>query len=417
MNAGDILLHNGLIYVVMRAEGRATSARVTIEHETFLSRLDAEILDTSSQFGLIVGQSGAFRAEALPQFLAGLGPEFDGRRPLFARVGRDVIELFVSERSTDEADKLRRRIASAANQTGETVRWGTAHFPRDGATAEELWGGAMNRLFGFEPVGAATVPWIDPVASRLWALRDRWARPLRPLAFIGEEGVGRETLARGIRGSQTPELPFVVHPAARFNALRWAEDVKRAEGGALHLRHPEILPARELSAFFEASAFLPSANFGAAAAIPGAVGTKIYVPPLRDRTADVIPIAEYVLHSVDERMARRRSNLRPDARNYLSRFGARENSRSIRNEVLHAAIGLEGLEVRAESFGVETEHRLDQGLSFRGQLDAAERRVLREALRRLDWNVSLVAKELDVPRRTLVYRMAKLGLRRPGSQS
>ena len=42
-----------------------------------------------------------------------------------------------------------------------------------------------------------------------------------------------------------------------------------------------------------------------------------------------------------------------------------------------------------------------------------ERQEIETALRRSGWNVTRAAEQMKLPRRTLVYRMARLGLRRP----
>jgi len=52
-------------------------------------------------------------------------------------------------------------------------------------------------------------------------------------------------------------------------------------------------------------------------------------------------------------------------------------------------------------------------LPLPGARESAEKRLLLEALARTRWNVSAAAVRLGVPRRTLVYRMAKLKMRRP----
>jgi len=51
--------------------------------------------------------------------------------------------------------------------------------------------------------------------------------------------------------------------------------------------------------------------------------------------------------------------------------------------------------------------------SLKGAMQAAERDILLEALGRTRWNVSAAASRLGMPRRTVVYRLARLGLRRP----
>jgi transcriptional regulator of acetoin/glycerol metabolism len=50
---------------------------------------------------------------------------------------------------------------------------------------------------------------------------------------------------------------------------------------------------------------------------------------------------------------------------------------------------------------------------FRGAMESAEREVLLETLARTRWNVSAAALRLGMPRRTIVHRMSKLGLKRP----
>ena len=44
---------------------------------------------------------------------------------------------------------------------------------------------------------------------------------------------------------------------------------------------------------------------------------------------------------------------------------------------------------------------------------AAERELLLDTLARTRWNVTAAATRLGMPRRTIVHRMAKLGLKRP----
>jgi sigma-54 dependent transcriptional regulator len=52
---------------------------------------------------------------------------------------------------------------------------------------------------------------------------------------------------------------------------------------------------------------------------------------------------------------------------------------------------------------------------LRASLRRVERRGFVEALRRTNWNVTEAARALGLPRRTVVYRMSRLGLKRPPS--
>src|SRR5262249_16387468 len=130
---------------------------------------------------------------------------------------------------------------------------------------------------------------------------------------------------------------------------------------------------------------------------------------------DVLPIAEQILHSVDARLARRRCAIRAEARQGLSTLPGRENVRTLRNAVIRASLGLTGSELRAEHL-LEARNPDGSGIeNLREQLRETERRALEEALRQTRWNVSQASRLMRLPRRTVVYRMRRLGVRRPGS--
>src|SRR5262249_29164155 len=159
--------------------------------------------------------------------------------------------------------------------------------PKDGATSEELWAAAIDRLLALEVPGSHDVRVADPSTVRLWTLAERFARMRRMLVATGEPGVGRETFARTVRALGAPGAPFVAHGAGRFDGGRWADDVAGARGGALPLRHREISPASERSAFLTARQFLPSANALSAGEF-SSLGSEVFIPSLRDRPADVL---------------------------------------------------------------------------------------------------------------------------------
>jgi hypothetical protein len=421
LRLGDVLTEAGHTYVVLPGPRALPRTMGRLDHGALVARVQEEVEANQDAFTILVGRSGAFTLDTFETFLstARITPKDGSRasRRIFARLGVDVAEALVTGVGAAEIEAIRQELSNVAGRLGEAVRWGVSQFPRDGGTAEELWSAAMDRLLGFEPVRVAEMPWIDPSMSRIWGLAERWGRRRAPILLIGEEGVGRETFARGMRASVRPEAPFVVHRGARFDAPRWAEDVARAAGGALHLRRPGILPETELGAFFSATAFQPSTSFKPGERPPIKVDHQILLPSLRDRGSDLLPIAEYVLHAVDERLARRRSSLRPDAREEIQIREFPENVRTLRALVLTAAVAMEGPELRAEHLEVERPSEVRRRReSVRDRLLETERRALQDALRRTGWNVSEAARLIELPRRTLVYRMRRLGVRRPQSK-
>ena len=138
---------------------------------------------------------------------------------------------------------------------------------------------------------------------------------------------------------------------------------------------------------------------------------RLVIPELANRPADVAPIAELVLHAVDAQLGRRRSGLRAETRSLLQGLTAPENVRTLRNVVIRGALNATGTEVRPEHLDLPSEAPALSGV--RAKVRETERREIEAALHRSGWNVTEAARRMDLPRRTLVYRMSRLGLRRP----
>jgi hypothetical protein len=409
LHAGDLLVEGNLQYLVLPAPspGRRKASAV-LDHWAWMRRLEEERTATGAAFAVLIGRSGAFGSDRLSEALVEFSPR-TGSRHVVGRCGFNTLEVLALGEPSG-LDALREFASERAGQEEETVRWGTAWFPGHAATAEELWSVAIDRLLGLDPPERRELVWSDPCMTRLRELTSRWSRH-SGLVLIGAEGVGRESLARCTRGASAPDAPFVVHRAARFDRSRWSEDVTRAAGGALHVRRTDILPASEQQAFWTAKAFCPSVGVTSIDRWPF-VGDRIVVPELIDRPADVEPIAEVALHAVDVQLGRRRSSLRTETRLALQRLVGSENVRTLRNVVIRGALNSTGPEVRPEHLDLSSGFPATAGV--RARVRETERREIEAALHGSGWNVTEAARRMKLPRRTLVYRMARLGLRRPG---
>jgi hypothetical protein len=410
LHPGDVLTEDDLQYLVLPAESgnSVQGGSKLLDHWGWLRRVEEEVSAAQSSFAILIGRSGAFESEDVPAVLSGL-PKALGIRHVVGRCVRSTVEVLALG-DAPHIDAFQQLVSERAGKDDETVRWGVAWFPAHGGTAEELWAAAMGRLLGHESPRAGDLVWSDPCMTRLRALADRWSR--RPqLILIGSEGVGRESLARHIRVTGAQGAPFVVHRAARFDRARWAEDVARAAGGALHVRRPEVLPEDELNAFWSARAFLPS--LGLSTLTPSSLpGDRLVIPELVHRSADIAPIAEVTLHAVDVQLGRRRSSLRIETRQALQRLLSSENVRTLRNVVIRGALNATGTEVRPEHLDITSAEPASFGV--RAKVQETERREIEAALQRSGWNVTEAARRMQLPRRTLVYRMSRLGLTRPG---
>jgi sigma-54-dependent transcriptional regulator len=117
---------------------------------------------------------------------------------------------------------------------------------------------------------------------------------------------------------------------------------------------------------------------------------------------------------VDVQLGRRRSSLRIETRQALQSLAASENVRTLRNVVIRAALNAAGTEVRPEHLDLVLAAPTSFGV--RAKVQETERREIEAALHRSGWNVTEAARRMQLPRRTLVYRMSRLGLTRPGGQ-
>jgi hypothetical protein len=409
LHPGDLLSEGEFIYVVLPRPPATPSRRsMLLQHWTWQQRLEEEVMADSGTFTILLGRSGAFAPEfaqrALSEFPAG-----NELRVVLGSFGRNLLEVLVIGEA-GAAESIRQFMTDRAAARDETVRWGTATFPSHATTAEELWSVALNRLLGLEAPRPSELVWSDPCMTRLRSLADRWASGTA-LAFVGAEGVGRESFARLVRASRTPAAPFVVHRAARFERASWNEDVSRAGGGSLHVRRPGMLPDEVRRAFWASSSFQPSAGFLPSGADGSLPANQIVIPDLIDRPADIFPIAEFVLHLIDAQLGRRRSSLRAETRAIVQGVSAPENVRTLRNVVACGALNAGGAEVRPEHLQIASTTPLASGV--RARIREAERREIEAALHGSGWNVAEAARRMELPRRTLVYRMARLGLRRP----
>ena len=83
--------------------------------------------------------------------------------------------------------------------------------------------------------------------------------------------------------------------------------------------------------------------------------------------------------------------------------------------MIRGALNATGAELRPEHLELPWAAPAFSGV--RAKVRETERREIEAALHLSGWNVTEAARIMELPRRTLVYRMAKLGLHRPGGSA
>ncbi len=420
--AGDLISLPDRSLLVQHFSRRLAGLPVPLSRETFEQLLNQEvsrIAPIRGSLSVMVVRSRALLGDGLGEFLS--APEFRAlcerdRSIVVGLAAPTTLELLCPDADSNEADDVRERLSEALGRLGRPFRWGWATAPTDALQPASLWGRVLDRLFGDKAEAAEDLPHADPVMVRLWSLCDVWAGSRGGVLLLGEAGSGRETLARVVHERRMPQAPFVVARSATFDSSAWRANVDRATGGSLYVRHLSRLPLPERTGFWQATAFRPLAG----AVEQGAEGPPIVVtvPALRDRPLDVLPIAEHILMRCTGLDGSRKLKLASSARSMLSRSWL-GSVRELKNALEFAALLVDA------SGEILPEHLISPMISvsgigpretdLRASLRSVERRTFLETLGRTNWNVTATARFLGLPRRTVVYRMSRLGIKRPTS--
>mgnify|MGYP001066325572 FL=1 len=144
---------------------------------------------------------------------------------------------------------------------------------------------------------------------------------------------------------------------------------------------------------------------------------EIYLPPLRERRDDVLPLARCFLERSAARYGRHGLRLAPSAERALLAWRWPGNVRELGHLMERAALLAEqdlvsdsALAFGPGSAGAESASDID-GMT----IDQAEAHLVRRALERHGGNLQHAADALGITRQTLYRRMEKYGLRDPSS--
>jgi len=137
----------------------------------------------------------------------------------------------------------------------------------------------------------------------------------------------------------------------------------------------------------------------------------IDIPPLCERSEDIIPLAECFMSRFAGQMKKPISGLSDPARNALLDYSWPGNIRELRNVTERAVVLSRG--PRIELIDLPLELRKDGSRNQQNRhnkLESTEVRLLTDALEAHAGNVSATATALGISRSTLRYRMQKYGL-------
>ena len=138
----------------------------------------------------------------------------------------------------------------------------------------------------------------------------------------------------------------------------------------------------------------------------------LQLPPLRERTDEIAPLAILFLERFAEKYHREVKNIDDEAVRLLQRCQWKGNIRELQNCIEKAVILSEGVRIQAKDLQINPADLKDATDFSANQesLENAEEKVIRAAMKKYNGNLSLVAKSLNISRPTLYNRLKKYGI-------
>jgi two-component system NtrC family response regulator len=136
----------------------------------------------------------------------------------------------------------------------------------------------------------------------------------------------------------------------------------------------------------------------------------VQIPPLRERAADVLVIAQHLLENRAKRHGRVLHGFAPDAIQALQQHAWPGNVRELENKINGAVIMAEGKHVTAADLGLNEGGANTEFLNLRIARQRAESQAIRQALSVSSGNLSRAAELLGITRPTLYDLLEKNGI-------
>jgi DNA-binding NtrC family response regulator len=142
---------------------------------------------------------------------------------------------------------------------------------------------------------------------------------------------------------------------------------------------------------------------------------ELHVPALRERRADILPLARVLLAEAAVRMKRNVVNLAPRAADQIMRYEWPGNVRELQNAMEHAVALARGSRVEIEDLPEDIRQAIPTP-SISGPvrpLDDLEKEYILAVLERNDGNQAQTAGQLDIGTATLYRKLKQYGVARP----
>lgn len=136
----------------------------------------------------------------------------------------------------------------------------------------------------------------------------------------------------------------------------------------------------------------------------------IRIPPLRERTEDIVPLANFFLSRFACEMKKTVSELSPDVAESLMEYDWPGNVRELRNVMERAVALSKNKKIEPSDLPMELQRNGSGTPARNNKLETIEINMIRDALERNQGNITAAAESLGISRNTIRYRMKKHGI-------
>lgn len=383
-----------------------------------------------------------------------------GPKDVAASYAPGEYEVLWRGRDREAAEKLVTRLAAALPK----VEIGWASFPEDGLSADAILSVAARRS---PPTRAEGYVLVDPAMQDLYKVLERVAQGSISVLLLGETGVGKEVLAEAVhQASPRRDGPFVrINCAALAETLLEGElfgyekgaftGATKAKAGLLETGHggtvfldeigelPMATQAKLLRVIEQRQVqrlgsleprridvrFVAATNRDLEAEVLRGTfrrdlyfrlnGVSLRVPPLRDRRAEIPPLARRFAKLIADELARPSPEIGPRAMALLVAYHWPGNIRELKNVIDRAVLLSPDDHLEPEHLPLD-KLGLDQGRPEAPVSTPApptdedpERARIMAALEACGGNQTRAARMLGMGRRTLAGRLDRFQIPRP----
>src|SRR5208337_4005220 len=278
------------------------------------------------------------------------------------------------------------------------------------------------------------LPWIckDPASQRLFELAERVAPVPATVLITGESGTGKDYLARLIHElGPRRDTPFIKIECESLPPPLLESELFGHERGAFPGAAERKLGRFELDAkstivLDEVAALTASTQARLLRVLEERVFerlggkehlryrldlVKIWLPPLRERRADILALAEHLLVGMGAAHGRPKIRLSDVAKGVLEKYRWPGNVRELRDTLKGAMSCGQGEMLEAEHLPAHMRAILDGNRSEAGSrsLEDVEREAIEATLKATRNQIGRSAKILGISRKTLLEKRKKYG--------